>query len=832
MRHLTLVGAVFTLAFASSCSCGVVPVDDDGGVAGGSAGSAGGGNAGGGNAGGGSAGGAAGGVGGGDAGGSSAGGAAGGDAGGAAGGAVAGGAAGGAVAGGAAGGAVAGGVAGGAVAGGVAGGAVAGGVAGGAVAGGTAGGAVAGGSAGGAAQTDVYVCGSCPGASMSNPGTQNRPVDTISRGIQLAVMNNLGRVFVASRYGGVIMSYSEDVTVAEGHSLDGRWSVTGTNGNFTWARSAPRTQLRNTAASGLKFPPGITGATVVDGFSITKAGAGLMGGRIAGITVNAGAPLVRDFDIDAPAISIGSATDAIGIDVIGSSTSIGGPSFQGGNTGPSTVTAGTGTTSSIALAVAAHRVTVNNVDLTGEGAGQLSAGVVLVNGSGSTFNRGTYTAGAAATCAGFSATGESGGVRVEGVTATGCPRVPNILNPPRFGAGVLFDGCPPLGVGGAAPIVRNVIATGGVVGGSNSLAVGGASTDGCGVRFEGTTPGAAVFTGTTQGGGGLGAGPETTIGIACSFAGLRNQNGADARCSVAGVTAVGGAAGATNSIGLLCDGTCANQPGSCRGSCEEVVNNTFSAGSGVSMVHVLVRHSSPGVRQNFIGAGSTAVTCGNNAAVSGLTIQGSASTVVNNLIVAGQCLTSIGVAHVLALRSDGSTPSPTFHSNTIVSHPVTGGGTSVLTSLGVNLTGPAGSASALVGGSWRNNIIFAGSSQGAGSRSIAFREDGPGVDPSFLTNNLFFAPGGGTPTTPALYFDEGATTLTTAMAVNLLMGAAGNLAGDPRFQNAGNGNYSLDGNSPAREAGTTMGAPAQDLIRAPRPNPTNTPPDIGCYEVP
>jgi hypothetical protein len=674
---------------------------------------------------------------------------------------------------------------------------------------------------------DVYVCGTCPGASSSNPGTQNRPVDTIGRGIQLAVMNNLGRVFVASRYGGVPMSYSEDVTVAEGHSLDGRWSVSGTMGNFTWARNAPRTSLRNTAATGLKFPPGITGATVVDGFSITKVGASLSGGRIAGITVTAGAPVVRDFDIDAPAVSIGSATEAIGIDVIGASTSIGGPSFQGGNTGPSTVSAGSASMTAIGLAVFSHRVTVNNVDFSAGGAGQVSAGVVLANGTGSTFNRGTYTAGAAASCVGFSSTGDASGVRVENVTATGCPRVPNVLNPPRFGGGVVFDACPPPAPGGAAPLVRNVVANGGVVGGSGSIAVGGGAFDGCAVRFEGTAPGAAVFTGANQAAG-LGQGPETTIGIGCSFAGLRNPNGADARCSVAGVTAVGGVAGATNSAGLLCSGTCANQGQACRGSCEEVVNNTFSAGSGTSMAHVLLLHASPALRQNLIGAGSNPITCGNNAAVSGLSLQGSASSVVNNLIVGGPCLTSIGVSHALAQRTDGTTPSPTFHSNTIVSHPITGGGSPALTSLAVTVSGPAGSAASLVGGVWRNNIFFAGSAQGSGAQAVAFREAGTGGDPAALTNNLFFSASNG----PALYVDEGSSTLTTAMAINMLMGASGNLAGNPQFQNAGNGNYSLSNGSPAREAGTTMGAPAQDLTGAPRPNPTNTPPDIGCYEVP
>ena len=449
----------------------------------------------------------------------------------------------------------------------------------------------------------------------------------------------------------------------------------------------------------------------------------------------------------------------------------------------------------------------------------------ITSATGSTFNRGTYSAGAAASCFGFASSGDASGVRVEGVTASGCPRVPNVLNPSRIGIGVLFDNCPPLSPGGTTPIVRNVTASGGVVGGNGSTAIGGASADGCGVRFEGVPAGAASFVGVT-GAPSLGQGPENGFGIACSFAGIRNMTGFDARCSVSGVTATGGQVGSTNSVGLVCDGTCGNQPASCRGSCEEVVNNTFLAGPAGSMTHVFIRNSSPALRQNLLGVGGNGVVCGNNATAGGLSIEGSASNVTNNLIVAGPCLTSVGVAHTLRLRSDGSTPSPTFHSNTIISTPSGGGGNSTLTSIGVQLGAPTGSAAQLQGGVWRNNIIFAGPSQGGGAVSIAFREATPGTDPATLSNNLFFTQG-----TSSLYLDEGSNTLTTQAGINALMGANGNLAGNPQFMNAGNSNFSLQNSSPARGAGGTVGAPMVDVTGAPRPVPVGSNPDIGCYEV-
>ncbi|MDP3500057.1 MAG: choice-of-anchor Q domain-containing protein, partial [Myxococcales bacterium] len=751
----------------------------------------------------------------------------------AAGGSAAGGsAAGGSAAGGsAAGGSAAGGsAAGGSAAGGsAAGGSAAGGsAAGGSAAGGSAaGGSAAGGSAGGAAVNDAYVCGNCPGANNSNPGTRNSPVSTIGRGIQLATMNNGARVYVAARFGGATVNYSEDVTMVEGRSLEGRWSVTGSAGNFTWTRNGPRTSIRNTAATGLKFPAGLTAATSLDGFSIEKSGPGLVGGRVTGITITQSAPVVRDFDVAPPQIAIGTAADAIGIDVLGTMTAPAAPSLQGGGPANSTVNAGSGSTSSVGLAGLFARVTVAGVDFRAENGGTTSAGVFIISSPGSTFTRGTYTAGAANSCFGFASSGEASGTRVEGVTAVGCPRVANVMNVPRFGVGVLFDNCPALSPGSGNPIVRNVTATGGVVGGNNSSAVGGAALDGCAVRFEGTAGSSATFTGASQAPA-FGMGPENTVGIACSFAGFRNPNGFDARCSISGVSAFGGFVSAPNSIGLACDGTCGNQPASCRGSCDELANNTFSAASGTQMNHVLLRNSSPSLRANRLGVGGNGITCGNNATVVGMTLQGSAASVINNLIVGGPCLTSIGVSNQLAQRSDGSTPSANFHSNTIVSR-TSGGGSPSLNSIGAQLVGPAGSATALVGSTWRNNIFFAGPAQGSGSVAVAFRETSTGADPATLGNNLFFTDSPSL--NPPLYFDEGTTALTTTAAINGLMGSSGNVAGDPDFVNAGNGNYAPASPSPARAAGTTTGAPAVDLNGASRPNPVGSNPDIGCIEV-
>jgi hypothetical protein len=73
--------------------------------------------------------------------------------------------------------------------------------------------------------------------------------------------------------------------------------------------------------------------------------------------------------------------------------------------------------------------------------------------------------------------------------------------------------------------------------------------------------------------------------------------------------------------------------------------------------------------------------------------------------------------------------------------------------------------------------------------------------------------------------------LTTASAINALAGASGNLSGNPNFVNPAMGNFAPGSPSPARGAGTLMGAPTVDLNGNPRPAPANSAPDIGCIEV-
>ncbi|MBL8920360.1 MAG: hypothetical protein JNJ54_15945 [Myxococcaceae bacterium] len=809
-----------------------------GSVAGGSAagGSVAGGSAAGGSAAGGSA-----------AGGSAAGGSAGGSvAGGSAGGSVAGGSAGGSVAGGSAGGSVAGGSAGGSVAGGSAGGgsaggSVAGGSAGGSVAGGSAGGSVGGGAAGGTVMIDAYVCGNCPGASDSNPGTANSPVATIGRGIQNAITANLPVVFVAASYSGSAYSYNEDITMVQGRSLQGRYNVLpNPTGGLIWSQTGgtPRTTLQNTQASGLKFPVGITSATFVQGFIVRQANVGA--NRLIGIQVNSSSPTLREITVLGPLLAGPVPQDSVGIDVL---AGFAGPANPTITTGPTmtrnTISPMGATNVSTGLLLNGASAQVNVTDLSGGAAGTASRGAYLSDGAASTFTDSTFAGGLAQSCFGFFSQGSASGVLLDRVTAIGCPRNLGTSIVPRLGYGVAFDACP-LSPGSTSPIVRNSSVSGGVVGGgSNTAAVGGSATDGCDVRFESTGSASSTYTGLVQA---PPTPPQTAVAIICSYRGLRTMSGRDARCSVSGSTLLGSTSPAvTFSYGLACEGSCATGTSACLGSCGEVVNNSISAQAGGQMSHVIVTNSSPQVRQNRIGVGGNGTNCVNpGTQVRGVETFGAGGAFVNNLILGGACSSAIGVEQTLARRSDNSVPSTVFHSNTIGGAPPFGSAiSSTFVSVGVSLLPtPGGPSLSMQSGTWRNNIIYAGPIVvGMGSRQAAFEERSGSVDPLVVQNNLFhvFTTAPTIPPLP-LYVNEGSTIIGTASGINTLMDmvTGGNVAGDPLFTNAAIGNYTLlNGMSPASRAGTATGAPTTDLNGVPgsRPNPVATNPDIGCLEA-
>ena len=676
---------------------------------------------------------------------------------------------------------------------------------------------------GGGTMLDTYVCAACPGAADSNPGTQANPVATIGQGIRNAQIAAKSTVFVASTFMGAAMTYTEDVTMVEGISVQGRWAVTPSGPTLAWNRTAARTALVDTQATGLKFPAGITRATVLDGVSVQQAG--VSGLKVAAITITSSSPLLRDFAVT-PAVTISTQpTLNYGIEVVGSGTATANPRFEGTAAVRSAVTAGPALTQSEGLSASFARIESSYVDFTGGRASTVSRGVHVSSGAGSNFANSGFAGGSAPTCFGFHSEGAAGGTVVQASNATGCPR-PDASTPfvSTTAWGLVFENCG--GPGVTNPAVRQTSASGGVVGGVGSSAVGAAALNGCPVSFAQTS----TFTGAS-GAPPSGPGAEVATGLVCSFRGVTGTAGTDSGCNVLDSQVFGGFVSTARSIALACEGSCATGTSACRGSCNEVGQNQLTASTGAQLTHLLLSNSSPNVFRNRIGFGGNGTLCPAGAQATGIEVVGSASPIVNNFVLGGPCFVTVGVNHTLVRRADNSTPSPTFHSNTIVSSVPS---TSIApngTSVGVRLNAPPGGVGGLQAGTWRNNIISAGPVAGMGATQYAFQETDTGADPAELSNNLFFVPTGSL--NPPLYRNEGLSTLTTPAAINGLMDctAAANLEGDPAFVNLAIGNLHITNVSPARGAGTTAGAPGVDIDGDMRPN-GGTNPDIGADEVP
>src|SRR6185436_12351386 len=101
----------------------------------------------------------------------------------------------------------------------------------------------------------------------------------------------------------------------------------------------------------------------------------------------------------------------------------------------------------------------------------------------------------------------------------------------------------------------------------------------------------------------------------------------------------------------------------------------------------------------------------------------------------------------------------------------------------------------------------------------AIYENDVNADPT-VQNNLFFSNPNG------VYFDEATTSIASGSSLNALAEADNNIDGDPLFENAGAGDYSITETSPARDAGILAGSPAFDKDSQIR----DTLPDIGFDE--
>jgi hypothetical protein len=579
------------------------------------------------------------------------------------------------------------------------------------------------------------------------------------------------------------------LTMANGISVYGGYESTG------WTRCGGATALVMDVPEGVVFPSTVTTPTVLDGFSITRATAGGLA-QVVGVTVMGakGATISNVMVLDAPA-----APTTIGVDVSGggSATIL-----------HSTIAGGAGSVLSVAVrAVGSHVDLLDNcpqLDSTGAcniGCSMGSTGGVLIGRNGPAVVGG--------------GTGESYAVLLDG--AVGSTVVQSLL----------------CGVGGATGAGLRVRNDGkGVIVRQNSIYQSGAGVDSHAVWLEdckdaspwivanaNITSAGASASSRADGVHAIGAchpvidsnrlivgGSEGNAGACNGVHCGQSAAGVASRCTVLGadLQVINGAGGGVppTSTGVRCDA----------GSCLRVERNIISGHAGVDVVGLSLSSTGTFVDRNVITGG-----CTTNSAV-GILAQNAYARIQSNRVSGGGCTNGTATS---SLNFYGMRVALTAGGNQldVDSNDLDGGGQMLgCTSHGVKLESgmPLPAAPA---GVFRSNIVVSGMCP----MRYDFREADANADPSVLDSNDFdpqLAP-------TALYIDEGATTLSSAAAINGLTDAqsSGNLSQDAMFTSYPSNLHLLTG-SVCIGAGSTVNPPVNDLDGVLR----KSPPSIGCYE--
>jgi hypothetical protein len=620
----------------------------------------------------------------------------------------------------------------------------------------------------------------------SNPGTPSAPLASISAAIANATILGGGAdVCVCDTSAAGASTFTEDVTMVEGTSVLGGFDCA------TWTITAGRTTaIQDVDADGVSFPAGLTSVTAldrmtVDGFDVAGAA-----GSTAAVTVTDSSPT-----LSTDVVRGGDAATAIGLRVVESAGATAAPTVTGGTYTSAGIAGGT----SIAVSLEASSPSFTMVAIGSFASGLAAAppttayGVRCVDCGGTTFSAGSVTtSGATTTGYGFHGSGTLTGLTAMTTTFGGGATTTNASS----STGIRLETCT------GAPTFTSTPSNGGF--------------DSAPSPLTGTTRTAISSTGAACApiiDGGRHFGCErgnTCIGIECTTSSM---------CVVRNGATISGSVGSadTSVQGMRC----------LTSGCASITGSTLSAGGlrGAATIGsgLDLDGASPVVDDCAINGPGGTSTAGGLGRFDALYLHGSSSTVSNSIIrdvpvpgAGGAPVSFSALTTVVRFDQIAVGPAliaPTVVNDTIEYTPCLACGARI--GLAIVGAGAGGSGTGIV----RNNIIR---NLGIGGTTNAVVERDVNSDLQFFQNNALFDP---TATGGALYFDEGAMALATAVQINALTGAGGDQVVDCA---ASTTTWRIPAGSACRNTGTAMSCPAHDFDGQARPNEMVC--DIGADE--
>jgi hypothetical protein len=631
------------------------------------------------------------------------------------------------------------------------------------------------------------------GNDSSADGTTAKPFLTIQNAIKFAVANGKSTICVAAgaacgSTGTYTSAVNTGIVMANGVSVYGNYQSGGAN---AWTRCAPGTNtvtvIQPRVPQGVSFSAAVVKPTVLDGFRVDRFNAP----TTAAITIDG----AKSVTISNVAISnTPSVTNSYAIDMLNGAEAL---------ITASNIYAGNGSAESIGIRSIGARPTIlsncASLDAAGRcddfcGAANPSIRGRFTNSGGTGFSAAVLlrsSPGAlieqSALCGADSDNGA--GVRIDG-DATGVVVRGSLINAwggAKDAHGIWAEDCK-----GAAPwIVDNFY----IAGQGDTV-----STLVDGIRAVGDCH-PVIDSNVTILGGGEGS-STNPHGIYCGT----NASGVASKCAVLNNQTISGSAQGFPpiSVGVRCED----------GGCLRIAGNRLITGNGgVAAYGVWLGKTGTVIENNTVAGG-----CGQTT--TGVYAQDSFARLQNNRIFGAACPASGGAnllnSYGLRVEAGAGANELDVHSNDIDGS----GGLVACSSFGIHLgLGPAAPAAGK--GIFRNNIVRAGVCLTA--RHNVF-ESAAAADPRiFQSNDLDPF---GLPT--SIYFDEAASALGTAAAVNALgdMLVSGVISADAQYV-AYPTDLHISATSPCLGAGTPTGAPKDDMDGDARDPGT---PDIGADE--